>query len=94
MRFRTNKIGLMADIEKTFPQVSLQCPDCDVTRYLWSKNINQPPSPNNSEVYRFTRVPLGIISFQFQLIASIVQHLEGKQTLIALQIENKTCLLE
>ena len=45
MRVRTNKIGLMADIEKTFPQVSLQCPDCDVTRYLWSKNINQPPSP-------------------------------------------------
>ena len=78
MRFRTNKIDLNADIEKTFPQVSLRCPDFDVTRYLCLKNVNQPPSSKNSEVYCFTRVPLGIISFQFQLVASIVQHLEGK----------------
>ena len=35
IRFRTNRIGLVEDIEKMFPQVKLAPEDPDVHRYLW-----------------------------------------------------------
>ena len=76
MRFRTKKIGIVADIEKAFLQVALQEQERDVTRFLWLRDINKPPITSNLEIYRFTRVPFGIISSPFLLGATITHHLE------------------
>ena len=88
MRFRTKRIGVIADIEKAFLQISLKPPDRDVTRFLWLKDINRPPSSTNIETYRFTRVPFGINSSPFLLAATIQTHLEKKGTPEALQIRD------
>ena len=74
MRFRTKKIGIVADIEKAFLQVSLQPAERDVTRFIWLKDFKLPPIPRNLETYRFTRIPFGIISSPFLLGATIKHH--------------------
>ena len=61
LRFRTKRIGLIADIEKAFLQVGLQEQDRDVTRFLWIKDTKTKEINNNIETYRFTRIPFGII---------------------------------
>ncbi|XP_057305140.1 uncharacterized protein LOC130642082 [Hydractinia symbiolongicarpus] len=88
MRFRTKKIGLIADIEKAFLQISIQPQDRDVTRFLWLKDINRPPTKANLEEYRFTRVPFGIISSPFLLAGTVQNHLEQNGTPEALQIKD------
>ncbi|XP_057296268.1 uncharacterized protein LOC130625227 [Hydractinia symbiolongicarpus] len=88
MRFRTKKIGLIADIEKAFLQISIQPQDRDVTRLLWLKDINRPPTKENLEEYRFTRVPFGIISSPFLLAVTVQNHLEQNSTPEALQIKD------
>ena len=61
LRFRTHKVALTADIEKAFLQVGLQPADRDVTRFLWLKDPTKPPTKDNLQIYRFTRVPFGVI---------------------------------
>ena len=78
MRFRTKKIGIIADIEKAFLQVALQPKKRDVTRFLWLKNVNEAPTDDNIAIYRFARVPFGIISNPFLLGAVIKHHLSSK----------------
>ena len=65
LRFRTYKVALTADIEKAFLQVGLQPADRDVTRFLWLKDPTKPLSKDNLQIYRFTRVPFGVISKSF-----------------------------
>ena len=56
IRFRTHRIGLMADVEKMFLQVKLAPEDQDVHRYLWRDlQINEPP-----KVYRMQRLTFGV----------------------------------
>ena len=62
MRFRSYKIVLVADIEKAFLQVDLQEKDCDVTRFLWLKDITKPVTTENIAALRFTRIPFCMIS--------------------------------
>ena len=76
LRFRLNRVALSCDVEKAFLQVGLQEPDRDVTRFLWVRDIHQPLSANNFVVYRFRRVPFGVISSPFLLDATVKYHFE------------------
>ena len=76
LRFRLSPIGVVSDIEKAFLNVCLQPQDRDVTRFLWLKNINVNDPNNNLQVYRFCRVPFGVVSSPFLLAATITYHLK------------------
>ena len=58
LRFRTYKIALIADIEKTFLMVSVQEEDRNALRFLWVDDVQK--SPPIIEEMRFTRVVFGV----------------------------------
>ena len=87
LRFRLEAIAMTSDIEKAFLQVGLQVEDRDVTRFLWVKDKSKAVEDGNIEIYRFTRVPFGIVASPFLLGATIKYHLlnsneDGKRALI------------
>ena len=70
IRFRTHKIGLIADIEKMFLQVKLAPEDRDVHRYLWRElQPNEAP-----KVYRMQRLNFGVNASTFLAIATFHTH--------------------
>ena len=73
LRFRLNKIALVADIEKAFLQIGQK----DVTRFFWLKDKDKLWVENNNQMYRFCRVPFGIIFSPFLLAATIDHHLKN-----------------
>ncbi|EYC00240.1 hypothetical protein Y032_0117g685 [Ancylostoma ceylanicum] len=77
MRFRIGTIATIADIEKTFLEVRLHEVDRDATRFLWVRDLTQPPNKNNLVLYRFTRVTFELNSSPFLLAATIHFHLES-----------------
>ena len=60
-RFRTSKIGIIADIENAFLQVGPYEDDQDDTGFLWPKGICKPITNDNLEIYRFIRLPFGVM---------------------------------
>ena len=88
LRFRLRKVGIVADIEKAFLQIGLQEKDRDATRFFWLKDINTPILENNIQVYRFCRVPFGVISSPFLLASTIDYHLSTYQSDTAENIRN------
>ena len=88
IRFRTKKIGMIADIEKAFLQIGIHDTDRDVTRFLWLNDINKPISEDNIGVYRFARLPFGIISSPFLLGATIQHHMENAKNPVANKIKD------
>ena len=88
MRFRLNKVALIADVEKAFLQVGLQPDDRDVTRFFWLKDVTKPTLENNVQILRFTRVPFGMISSPFLLAATIKYHLNTAETPVTKKISN------
>ena len=76
LRFRLNKIAIVADIEKAFLQTGLLEDAKDVTRFFWLKNKRRLTVENNIQVYRFNRVQFGIISSPFLLAATLDRHLK------------------
>jgi hypothetical protein len=89
IRFRLNEIALIADIEKAFLQLSLKPSERDVTRFLWFEDTKKLDI-NNTEVYRFARVPFGIVSSPFLLGATIQHHLKRVGTGTAELISKNT----
>ncbi|CAI5446829.1 unnamed protein product [Caenorhabditis angaria] len=76
LRARTRKFLVTADVEKAFHMVSLQEQCRDLTRFLWLKDINKPPTSNNIITLRFARVPFGLTSSPFLLAMAITWYLE------------------
>ena len=74
-------------ILRTHSHVGLQETECDVTRFLWLKDLNIPQAENSLQILRFTRVPFGVISSPFLLGATILYHLKKKETEVSKKIE-------
>ena len=75
IRFREQKVALVADIEKAFLNVGIHPCDRDSLRFLWVDSIN---TENPSLVtLRYQRVVFGVRSSPFLLNAVIRHHLEG-----------------
>ncbi|XP_065891682.1 uncharacterized protein [Dysidea avara] len=80
IRFRLNAIAVVADVEKAFLSVGLQQQDRDVTRFLWLKDPKNVAIEGNLEVFRFCRIPFGVVSSPFLLGATITHHLKQCNT--------------
>ena len=76
-------IAIVGDIEKAFLSVGLQTADRDVTRFLRLKDTRTTNLENNTQIYRFCRIPFGVISSPFLLSTTIKYHLQQRDTLIA-----------
>ena len=87
LRFRLRRVGIVADIEKAFLQVGLQERDRDVTRFLWIKDLTQEAADGNLQIFRFARVPFGVISSPFLLAATVAYHLKQVGSSTALKIK-------
>ncbi|GFQ74217.1 uncharacterized protein TNCT_353761 [Trichonephila clavata] len=68
--FRSNKIAILADVEKAFLQISLAPNHKDVVRFLIDNG------ENGVNVYRFNRVLFGVNASPFLLAATIKTHIE------------------
>ena len=88
LRFRLNKVAVVADIEKAFLQIGLNENAKDVTRFFWLKDITRLTTENNIQVYRFCKVPFGIISSPFLLGATLDHHLDTFKSQTAENIRN------
>ncbi|CAM1298626.1 Uncharacterised protein r2_g835 [Pycnogonum litorale] len=86
LRFRKQRIGLVADIEKAFSQVGLQETDRDVTRFLWLKDLKKSFTGDNVQAFRFCRIPFGLNSSPFLLAVTLKTHLQKKDTDFARKI--------
>lgn len=73
LRFRTNRIGILANIKQAFLNVELSQEHQDFARFLWS-DLNTPDE--NLIIYRFLRVVFGIACSPFLLNGTIRLHLE------------------
>ncbi len=75
-RFRLHEICVCSDLEKAFHMISLRPDMRNVCRFLWVKNLDQPVSRENLQIYRFRRVFFGAICSPMLLGATIDYHLE------------------
>ncbi|XP_070380720.1 uncharacterized protein [Dermacentor albipictus] len=76
LNFRIHRIGLSADIEKAFLQISVQPADRAALRFLWYAHLPTKEDPEPPiEVWRMTRVPFGVTSSPFLLAATVRHHL-------------------
>ena len=88
LRFRTKRIGIIADTGKAFLRVGLHQVDRDVTRFIWLKDINGKVTDNKIQIYRFARLPFGITSTPFLLSATVEHHLDETIATTAKQIKD------
>jgi len=89
LRLRTYLIVILADVEKAFLQIGIQRQERDVTRFLWFRNSNQPEKvEGNLDIYRFCRVPFGIVSSPFLLEGTLKFHLQCEGTPVSKKISD------
>ncbi|KAF2904378.1 hypothetical protein ILUMI_01799 [Ignelater luminosus] len=68
-RCRMNRLGIVADIQRVFLQLSIAPEDRDYLRFLWETTAGRVI------IYRHCRVVFGVSPSPFQLAASIEYHL-------------------
>ncbi|XP_065186225.1 uncharacterized protein LOC135817053 [Sycon ciliatum] len=90
LRFRLNPIAMSSDIEKAFLQVGLHVRDRNVTRFLWVRDPSKPPRGDNIVIYRFCRIPFGVIASPFLLGATIRHHISSSENTQSQAVENNT----
>ena len=89
LRFRIHYIVLLGDIEKAYLQIGIKEQERDVTRFLWYKDPSIPQTvEKNLSIYRFCRVPFGIICSLFLLEATLRYHLNKEGSDIAIMIRD------
>ncbi|GBN21968.1 hypothetical protein AVEN_107037-1 [Araneus ventricosus] len=71
LRFREKKIGVTADIRKSFLQISICKGDRDFLRFLWWRNKDC----QEHKVFRHSRVVFGVQSSSFLLEVVLMYHL-------------------
>ena len=87
MRLCTYVIVILADVEKAFLQIGIQKQDRNVTRFLWFRDPSRPEQvEGNLDVYRFCRVPFGIICSPFLLEGTLRFHLQNEGSAVAQKI--------
>ena len=70
IRFRTHRVGMIADVEKMYLQIKLAPKDQDVHRYLW-RDLKSEEAP---KVYRMLRLTFGVNCSPFLAIATVNAH--------------------
>lgn len=85
LKLRVHRFALIGDIEKAFHTIGINEQDRNYVRFLWVKDIHNPPTNDNLQVYRFTRLAFGIISSPFLMAAVTEYHLKTNPT-------NSTCI--
>ncbi|XP_045538507.1 uncharacterized protein LOC106708429 isoform X2 [Papilio machaon] len=71
--FRTGAIGITADIQKAFLQISISPADRNYLKFLWWENEDC----NNVIVYRHCRVVFGLTCSPFLLSATLIHYLNS-----------------
>ena len=72
LRFRLNKIAILADIKQAFLNVGIDSHHQDYLRFLW---YDLKGGSNELIIYKFLRAVFGVTSSPFLLNATIRQHL-------------------
>lgn len=72
VRFRLNKIGILADIKQAFLNIAISREHRDFVRFLWY-DLNS--KEEKIITYRFLRVVFGLTSSPFLLNATLRHHL-------------------
>ena len=73
LRFRSNPVALVGDIEKAFLNIEIHPQDRDCLRFLWFKDVNAKEP--DIVVYRFNRVVFGCNSSPFLLNCTLQHHI-------------------
>lgn len=73
MRFRKNKIGIVADIRKAFLQITIAKKDIDFLRFLWWEDFEK----KKLKVFRHKRVVFGLTCSPFLLSAVLNYHIRA-----------------
>lgn len=71
IRARIGSKILTANVEKAFHTIYLQESQRDAVRFLWLKDVDKPPTPDNIKILRFCRLPFRINASPFLLGISI-----------------------
>ena len=74
LRFRTQPVALIADIEKAFLMIKVKEADQEVLRFLWYDDVTKEKP--ELKAYNFTRVVFGVSPSPYLLNATINKHLE------------------
>ena len=73
LRFRFNKVAILADMKQAFLNVEVAAEHRDFLRFLW---IDMNCEGEHLVIYRFLRVVFGVASSPFLLNGTIKNHLE------------------
>jgi hypothetical protein len=75
MRFRKDEHVVTSDVQKAFLQIALHEEDKAAVQFIWFKDDSKPTIIDNLAIFRWERVPFGVISSPWLLQATIEWHL-------------------